>query len=139
MKKKRGRFLVSIVAIIIALVCRVVVSPEKVVIVHGDFSTQDVAAIKRAVKRDLRGEILPTFSWAAIKEMPGKIKNYLQCQIVEIDDQGFHDQTAVWVRLPPAKSREGVNWTYFMKRDSGRWKTDLIISPLTNVANDRAP
>lgn len=125
MKKKRGILLFSALLIVLAAAWWGFGRREKPITVRGNISAQDITEIKDVVRRDLRQDILPEFSLAAIKAMPANLKTYLRYQILEIDadTNGGHATVSVWL-TPPRTNVEFDRAIYFMGKESGRWRTE---------------
>ena len=65
--------------------------------VIGEVPEKDVAEIVAAVKRDMRRQILPSFSWRFVKQMPKKIRAYTSIKLISIGGRENHAAILVWL------------------------------------------
>jgi hypothetical protein len=122
MKKKWGILFVLILVIGAAGTLWTLTHGQKPIPVQGYASAQDVADIRRVIKHDLRRTIFRTFSWASFKELPGRIKTYLRCELLEIDAPKDSNLAFVQVRLDPPGVRQDQTSFYTLTKSSGHWE-----------------
>jgi len=93
---------------------------EERIAVRGNLSARDLAEIKRAVRSELRKEILPDFSWRSIKSVPSEASKYLQRRIKVVVQAG--DTNAVFVGFG---NSERPFDSFSLIRGTNGWRVNL--------------
>jgi hypothetical protein len=125
MKKKR---IIAVAALLLfgSLFWYFCPRPAPPVHVVGDFSAEDIAAIKKVVRQERKKEILDCFSWNKVKDLPRAIRKYSTTEIVEIqrrDAVGVYATIGPRKRSPAPLQQESV-WGYLVKKTNNVWQMD---------------
>jgi hypothetical protein len=95
--------------------------PQKVIVVKGDVSAQEVAEIKRAVRRDMARMILPNWSWASIKAFPSQAKWYFRKHLESIEATR-PGHAYVLITDPSEQPQLTMRYRYEVIKGTNGWK-----------------
>jgi hypothetical protein len=136
MKKKWSiLFLLIPLAVLAGMLWTSPRKPKPVVL--GNPSSQDLAAIEAAVRKDMRQRILPVFSWAGIKALPANFKAYRQYNIAEVELLG---SSIAKVKVSKSTNPSEPRWVceYELSPDATGWKiTGITAAVVTAYTHSR--
>jgi hypothetical protein len=88
MKKKWSILVTIILLVVVAAAVLIFLRPNNVVVIKGNLSPQEIAAVKSVVKKDMAKRLLPDYSGASIRGLVPNLRAYFKYNIVEINSPG---------------------------------------------------
>lgn len=141
MKKKRGIQLTGILLVIVTSALWISVARRPHVVIHGNPSPADLAAVKSAVLKDMRKRVFPSFSWASFKSLFANITAYMRYDIIEIDIYGRGGAHVVVGSTAKSAGRQHP-CDYYLNNQTGRWQIAIIspaFSPIFGIQKGDLP
>jgi hypothetical protein len=138
MKRKWGILFVLIPLAVLAAVFLPAAGDRNPIVVRGHPSPQDVAEIRKLVKKDMRGRIFPNLSTASFKGLSANVSAYLKYHIVEINTLG-PSSAMVMVGDSTNVTASKRICGYSLIKDSNEWKINVIYAALSPLPRGAIP
>jgi hypothetical protein len=121
LKKKWVILLVAVLVAVITAGVGASFRPRGKMVVEGNLSASEVAAIKRTVTKDMRARIFPKFSWKNIKKLPANYRTYSRNEIIRIQ-QLTPLAAMVYVGDFSQPETNRLNWGYGVFKSTNEWR-----------------
>jgi hypothetical protein len=117
--KKKRIILIAMLFLVFSGILWFATRREVPIEVQGNLSSKDVAAIKRVVRREMRRQVFPNFSWPTFKQLPKAVKKFSALRIKYISTKG---NRVVAIVVTEEAGRVSMDDSFTLKKGTNGWQ-----------------